>query len=54
MNLITVAQLTPVVVVTAMTTTKTGMMGKRRFYHVRLETHHFVRDLGMVELTEKV
>lgn len=53
MNLIAVVQQTPVAVVTAMTP-KTGLMGKRRFYLVGLETQHFVRDLGMVELAEKV
>ena len=54
MNLTSVEQLTQVVGVTAVTTKVTGMMGKRRFYHVRLERLHFVGDLWMVELTEKV
>jgi len=55
MNLIVVEQLTQIFVATAMAA-KTGMMEKRRFYLVRLETHHFVGDLGMVdsELTETV
>lgn len=53
MNLISVEQLTQIVVVTAMTT-KTGMMGRRRLCLARLETHRFVGDLAMVELSEKV
>ena len=52
MNLTTVEPLTQIVVATAMAA-KTGMMGKRRFYLVGLETHHFVGDL-MVALTETV